>query len=314
MNTRRSAVYFFCVDLDRDPVASHVLASVRRIYSLSPTEITVDNHAVLCFEDQSGNRFFHVQTDEVLSHNYSRYLPVMIEHFQECDVAGVINWHEGANAPDQIFCVHTTGDVPSGVYGAADSVALRNLLLKLDELRRKVGLDQYETLTEATHWSGIPHGQNPASISKFNVPLVDIEIGSSGESWSDPVAAEVVARAIHHVFDPAPELIRSLLCIGGVHFEKAYRDALFTDLGDKALVVSHILANQWIVSGGYSDETGLEKLRTCIASIREGVDGIVFHDNLKAPCKQIVRTLGAELGIPVFKHKKLRQPGDLPVW
>src|SRR5207247_4789438 len=32
------------------------------------------------------------------------------------DLAAIVNWHERANAPDAIFCTHTSGDVPSGVF------------------------------------------------------------------------------------------------------------------------------------------------------------------------------------------------------
>ena len=61
-------------------------------------------------------------TSQAVTHDYPRYLPLMNEAFGRCDLAGIINWHEGGNAPDPIFCVHTTGDVRCGIFGAADPV------------------------------------------------------------------------------------------------------------------------------------------------------------------------------------------------
>ena len=43
------------------------------------------------------------------------------------------------------------------------------------------------------------------------------------------------------------------------------------------------------------------------------IDGIVIHDNLKSSYKNAVKKLGEELGIPVFKHKKLKKPAELPI-
>jgi hypothetical protein len=55
-------------------------------------------------------------------------------------------------------------------------------------------------------------------------------------------------------------------------------------------------------------------LKACAASIRGGIDGIVFHDNLRGPVKARIRSVADALGIPAFKHQKLRQPNELPLW
>ena len=44
------------------------------------------------------------------------------------------------------------------------------------------------------------------------------------------------------------------------------------------------------------------------------IDGIVIHDNLKSAYKNQIKKLAEELDVPTFKHKKLRNPKDLPIW
>ena len=87
---------------------------------------------------------------------------------------------------------------------------------------------------------------------------------------------------------------------------------MYGEWDDSALGVSHILANQWLVSGGYEDESGSARLEECVRSIRGGIDAIAFHDNLKGAFKDRFRSLGEQLGIPVLKHQALRKPEQIP--
>ena len=306
------AVYFFCYDLERDPVATHVFQVSEDLFNLEDTGVSVDGFPVRAYQDDQGNEFVYVRTHEVISHDYPYYLPLLNEHFAEFDLGGVVNWHEGQNAPEKILCAHTTGDVPSGHFGPADPGLMRNLFLALEENRKASGLLDFSTVTEATHWSGIPYEGDPALVPQYPVPLLDIEIGSFPQDWQHPKAAEVLARSIVQVFRPAPAQARSLLCVGGVHFEPAFRHALLDFEGESPLMVSHILPNQWVVAGAYEQEAGLEKLQACVASIKGGIDGIVFHHKLKGPYKAQLRALAEGLGVPAFKHKDLRRPEVMP--
>jgi D-tyrosyl-tRNA(Tyr) deacylase len=308
------AVYFFCSDLGRDPVAAHVFDAVRRCFEPREAGFEVDGKPVLELRDGDENLFTFVRLHDVLSHDYPRYLGVLEQRFSDYDFGGVVNWHEGANAPDAIFCLHTTGDLASGEWGVADPALTTSLARALESSRQSLGLDGFTTTTEATHWSGAWHGDSPELIPRYPVPLVDVEIGSSPATWADPRAAEVMARALVRIFDPVPAGARSLLCVGGVHFERAFAAAALESDDRHPLLVSHILANQWLVSGGYGEESGLEKLRACVQSIRGGVHAIAFHDNLKGPYKAPLRVLSEELGVPLFKYQKLRQPEELGLW
>lgn len=309
----RKAVYFFCDRADLDPAARHILAALREELDFEEEDVVVDGAPVLVHRGSDGRTVRAVRTADVLSHDYDRYLPILNRCFADADLAAVVNWHEGANAPERILCAHTTGDVITGHWGPADPVLFRSLVLALEEARREVGLDDFTVLTEATHWSGVPYDGDPALIPRYPVPVVDVEIGSEPSSWSHPGAARAVALALTRVFDHLHPDARSLLCVGGVQFERSFGEVVLGTPPERAVAVSHILANQWVTNSDYDTEAGLAKLRACVDSIRGGVSGIVFHDNLKGPFKQQLRALGEELGVPAFKHKKLRSPDDLPV-
>ncbi|HEX5724753.1 MAG TPA: D-aminoacyl-tRNA deacylase [Longimicrobiaceae bacterium] len=305
------AVLFFCADLERDPVALHVFEASRRLLELREAGGEVDGFPVLAHRDAAGREFVYVRTAEVLSHDYPRYLPALTERFADFDLGLLVNWHEGANAPDAILMAHTTGDVVSGTFGPADPRLATGMLRALERARVEAGLEHWRTVTEATHWSGVHAGFPPELLARWPVPLLDVELGSGPACWADPAAVGALARALTRVFDEAPTAAVSLLCVGGIHFEPAFREAVLGAERPHEVAVSHILANQWLVAGGYEGEEGVEKLAACAASVRGGVDAVAFHDNLKGPIKAAARALGERLGVPAFVHRRLRQPEPL---
>lgn len=312
MISAKKAVYFLCINSDIDPMAGHVFDALSEIYKLVETQVTVDGYPVLKHLDDKRNEFYFVRTDKVVCHDYGRYLPIMNRHFSDFDMAGLVTWHEGQNAPDKILSVHTTGDVETGYFGNADPVYIHNLLLSLEKNRIAAGLEDFRITTEGTHWSGIVNnGGTPDMILQFSVPLVDIEIGSTQSSWSNPLASKVIAHALIDFFNGTGKKLKNLLCVGGVHFEPAFAAAVLQTWEDNAFGISHILPNHWLVSGHYELEDGLVKLENCIKSIKGGIDGIVFHDNLKGAYKEQLRLLGKKYNVPVFKHQLLRRPLEI---
>lgn len=312
MMRTKKAVYFFCVgSIER--VAGNVLRSVMELYDLHETGLDVDGHRVLRTTDEAGAEYHFVSIDKVLSHDYPRYLPMLEEHFTDFDIAGLVTWHGGKNAPRGILTAHTTGDVASGNFGPADPARMRALLAAIERNRATAGLEGFRVLPEATHWSGAVYdGGSPSLIPRYPVPLLDIEIGSEPESWSNPEAARVIARSLTEIFAEDGRRVRNLLCAGGIHFEPSFAAAVFQAWGESAFGISHILANQWLVSGGYEGGAGLARLAACADSIRGGIEGIAFHDNLKGVYKDQLRELGRARGVPVFKHQVLRRPDDIP--
>lgn len=311
---RGRAVLFFCADPAKDPVASHVFEASRRLFPLAGAGGEVDGFPVLESRDPAGREFVYVRTAEVLSHDYPRYLPALTERFSGFDVGFVVNWHEGANAPDGIIMAHTTGDVVSGEYGPADPALTTATLRALERARAGAGLERFRTVSEATHWSGVVYGHAPALLTRYRVPLLDVEIGSTPACWGDPEAAEVLARALPRVFDEAaaaPARGASLLFVGGLHFEPSIRDAAVGSAARADAAVSHILAGQWLAAGGYGEPGGADKLEACARSIAGGVDAIVFHDSLKGPLKATVRAVAERLGVEAVNHRRLRSPDPL---
>jgi D-tyrosyl-tRNA(Tyr) deacylase len=149
-------------------------------------------------------------------------------------------------------------------------------------------------------------------IPHFPVPIVDIEIGSAEASWSDDAAAKVIAESLGGIFACSDKKLYNLLCVGGVHFEPSFAGAAFETWGNNAFGISHIIANQWLVSGQYEKEDGFTRLEACINSIKGGIVGIAFHDKLKGAYKDQLRALGKKYDIPVIKHQLLRQPSEIP--
>ena len=308
MTQSKKAVYFFCAH-SVDHVAGHVFEAVRKLHGPGETDILVDRDPVLRYTDERGDSFWFVRTERVVSHDFTHYLPIMQRYFSDFDFAGIITWHAGENAPDNILTTHTTGDVDSGSFGPANPGYMRNLLLAMERSRVEAGLDSYRTTTEATHWSGMVYGGGtPDLIPQYPVPVLDIEIGSSPDCWSNPTAAAVLATSLFGVFTGDGRKARRLLCAGGVHFEPSFAAAALQTWDDWGFAVSHILANQWLVTGRYENDDGPERLEACVRSIAGGIDGIAFHDNLKGVYKDRFRALGAKLGVPAFKHQTLRHP------
>lgn len=303
----RHAVFTFCIDLQKDPVAAHILAALKAERALVATSIEIDGRPVLQVAGSNDSILSIVTTNEVISHNYARYAPILNRHFGTADLIGIVNWHEGANAPNAIFTVQTTGDMASGTFSIVNPKITRGLLLAIEHERSRAGLE-FRTFAEATHWSGIKYAYPGARLADLKPSAVDIEIGSSPADWTNPLAARVLARALLRTFERVDEPVQSLLCIGGVHFEPSFTNAVLERREGLPLAVSHLLPNHWVVSEGYDQDSRLADLRTCVNSIQGGVQVIVHHDKLKAPYKALARRLADEIAVPIVSHKKLRLP------
>ena len=307
-----SAAFVFCTDLGKDPVARHVLDALKDEYELEAVEQEIDGYPVLrVVNSPNGVELSIIRTNEVISHDYNRYSKALNETCSTADLVGLVNWHEGANAPEKIFTVQSTGDMASGVFSSVNPRIFRSLLLAIEDERQNLGLEAFQTFAEATHWSGVQYGYDGSSVSDLRPAVVDVEIGSTKEDWTNPIAACVLARSLPRVFERVQDRVVSLLCMGGKHFEPAFTRAVFDRGTGPALAVSHILPNQWLVSEGYDRPERIGDLQSCAASIDGGIDAVVFHDKLKSAYKILARQLATEMQVPVFSHKKLKNTADL---
>jgi D-tyrosyl-tRNA(Tyr) deacylase len=299
----------FCIDLEKDPVSARILRRVFRLRPFVPTAIEIDGRPVLSHSD--GKVTFHLlRLDNVLSHAYAQYAAAINEHFSSCDAVVIVNWHEGAKAPNSIFTVQTTGDMKSGHFSRVDPQITRALFLSIEATRKSKGLDAFATWMEATHWSGVVYGAQPGEyVSTIRPSVIDVEIGSCDEDWANPLAADVMASALLDVSrhqSATPPL--SLFCMGGIHFEPGFTQLIKEYGASQAVALSHILPNHWLVSEGYEDAARLPSLLACAESIAGGLDAVVYHDNLKGSLKRQAKELALRLDVPLLSHKKLRSP------
>lgn len=280
---------------------------------LKPAGMTFDGREVMTHRDEKGNEYYFAQTEVPVCWDYPRYLAEMNGKFADCDFAGTVTWHEGASAPPRVLTVHTVGDVNAGIYGPASPAYMRNLMLALERGRIALGLEDYTTVTEATHWSGTAiSGSPPELILQYRVPMVDIEVGSEEESWNNRDACEALAGALTLIFNSDGKRVHNLLCVGGVHFDPNFAQAVFAQSGNDAFGVSHIIANQWLVAGEYEKEHGLGFICAAADSVAGDIEAAAFHDKMKACYKDMVRAFGEKYRIPILKHQRLRQPEEYP--
>ncbi len=313
MTKGRKAVYYICDEKKWGHVSFLVWDILKEEGYLNPAGFTFDGREVMKYADEKNNEYYFAPSDIAICRDYPRFLPDMNKHFGDFDMSGMVTWHEGTNAPERVLTIHTIGDVSSGCYGPANPLYNHNLMLSMEKIRKDIGLEDFKVVTEATHWSGVHDGTgDPELLLKYNVPMVDIEVGSEEESWSNKQACSILARSLLHVFDDDIKL-HNLLCVGGVHFDPNFAEAVHTSWNERKeyFGISHIVANQWLVSGEYEGEQGDKKLSACIKSIVGGIDGIVFHDKLKGCYKDLVRKLGEKYNVPIIKHQALRAPENI---
>lgn len=303
MSDKRSAAFFFCMDASKDAVAPRVFYASQHLVSLKETDMTVDGFPVLLHMTDAGDQLFYVRTDTVLCMAFDRYITVINQMFSQCELAVLINWHGGANAPDQVLCIHTVGDVESGTFGSSSPQSTTNLARQLEKCRVDAGLEEFKVTSEGTHWSGVVYGGDVRWIRDVQVPFLDLEIGSTAGSYENPKAAAVIAQALSQVFE-ADEHYPVLLYCGGTHFEDTITQAILHPSHPVAL--THILPSRWMETPIYSGQEGHAPVRACIASIRGGIDGFVVHEKLSKEQREMIGTLAAELGLPVIRRKALK--------
>lgn len=302
----RHAVFIFCVAPERDPAAGHVLNALKAERTLVPSGQEILGHPVVEISGLRDTKISIVTTDELVSYDYARYAPILNDYFGDANLIGVVNWHEGVNAPNAIFTVQTTGDLATGTFSPVDPMITRGLLLAIEDERITSNLHEFQTYLEATHWSGVKAGYGGTRLADLRPSTIDIEIGSSPADWTNPLAARVLARALLRTFERMEEPVQSALCVGGVHFEPGFTSTVLQPREGIPIAASHVLPNHWLASEGYDRESRLVDLRSCVQSIVGGIQSIIYHDKLKAPYKGVARLLAEELGVPMLSHKKIR--------
>jgi len=300
----KTVAYFLCMNPSKDEVAPLVFNEIEKNVALKALDWSVDNYPVLEHYDNAGNRFIYIRTDVVLCQNQHHYQDVL-DQLKDCSLIGMINWHGGANAPDKILAIHTVGDVISGHFPPSKPLYATNIARALEHYRHQASLNDFRVTTEATHWSGIVYDGNLDWLNDLHAPLVDIEIGSTSESYNNQVAIGVIAKAIQDVFTNETNY-PTVLYVGGIHFEDTITNAVLHPTHPVHL--THILPSRWVDNEAYVGDAGIEKIKTCINSIDGGINGFCIHEKLKKPAKDVIRALSEELKLPLIKRKALKTP------
>jgi D-tyrosyl-tRNA(Tyr) deacylase len=293
-------VFFFCNDPDRDPCAPMVFHELQKLHGIAEAGFGFDGFPVLAAERQDGSEGLFVRTQDVVSNDYARYGDLLANQFGDLGSAVVVNWHEGANAPDRVLTFHSTGDVVSGVYGPTTPSLFSAYVRALERERVRGELSSYRTVVEGTHWSGVMYGAQPEQIRNYQVPIYDMEIGSSKECWTDPEACTALARVCRF----GPELATTgsaIIYCGGTHFEENVTAAALSGRWH----IGHVLPNQWLVAGDY-DSVGGGKLERCAASHTESVSRIVMHKGLASRFRNACLEFAKASGIAAMSHRQLR--------
>ncbi|MBL7663263.1 D-aminoacyl-tRNA deacylase [bacterium] len=272
------------------------------------TDRTIEGKPVYSRVLDSGSELVFAETTSVASYQYKDIAPEINDYFAEVELVSVVNWHQGTNAPENIFCAHSTADVQSGVYGPTSSRKLSALLRALEVSRKQSNLADWKTLAEASHWSGTMVGRPAEELLTIKPPVIDLEIGSSPSSWSNPEAHKVVIDSLANIHRSCTSDPTIVFC-GGIHFEPSLSESLL--INQAAFNVGLILPNQWLVSGGYDQPESIERLELAVQSLCEPVSGFCYHDNLKGSYKAVIRQAAERLKLPSFNHRKLRDPAFL---
>ena len=294
-------VFFFCADLKRDPCALNVFRELEQLPGVEQTGAEFDGMPVLCSRRDDGSVALFVRTEDVVSNDYSRYAGPMAERFGKARLAVVVNWHDGANAPDRVLTFHSTGDVSSGVYGPTTPTLFSAYTRALERERIRGGISDYRTVIEATHWSGVVYNGHANQINLYPRPIYDMEIGSSPECWADSRACAALARVC--AFGPEPITNGSIfLYCGGVHFEENVTAAILSGHWH----VGHVLPNHWLVSGEYDLAEGSTKLKRCISSYTDPASVVAIHKGLASKIKSACANFAERSNLRAISHKQIR--------
>lgn len=293
-------LFLFCSDPTVDPVAPAIFQQAKDYYAATPTSFIVGEQNVLHAQVDSHQLFF-AQTSKFASGIYPEIADELNSQFSDVEMIGLVNWHAGANAPAKILCAHSTADVPSGIFGATSGELLAATLMAIETERNSAGLNDFRTLFEASHWSGLMYGRQAPELIQVKSPVFDIEIGSFPDDWTNSDAQKVLVRAFGRIPDFCGLERPRALYLGGIHFEPSATELVF-----QSVVIEHHLPNQWLVSGDYHLPGAEDKIINAAKSCLHAPELVVVHAGLKSAYKECARKAAALLGIPCVSHKQLR--------
>lgn len=186
-----------------DQAALNIADKLIKYHSFKEVDETVSG--MRCYANGE-MRLLYLDTDDIYADELDRRFP--------CD-AIIFGSRHKSNSQQPTLTTHVSGNLNSEALlgGSPKRLALshpqmmRSALTELMRSARDLKLDKYSVSLEATH-----HGP-----TELGVPSFFVEIGSTEQEWSDPLAGEAAARAI---FSAATNLGEGELAVGfgGGHY------------------------------------------------------------------------------------------------
>lgn len=296
-------LFLFCSNSAIDPVAPHAFQRAIIEYSALSSSLVIGSKPV--FQAQvNEHQYFFLETRDIASAIYPEIANDINLHFPDLNMIGLVNWHEGANAPSNIFCAHSTADITYGIFGATSGELLAATLSAMESERGSQDLSEFRTLFEASHWSGSAYGRAPSELLQIRAPVFDIEIGSSSDAWSNSKAQEILVKALGKIPEHCKGDRLRAIYMGGVHFEPSASEMIFQNVA-----IEHHLPNQWLVSGDYGVPGAEMKIVAAAKSCARAPQLIIYHAGLKSAYKECARRAAQLLSIPCLSHKQFRSEG-----
>ncbi|MDD5181755.1 MAG: D-aminoacyl-tRNA deacylase [Candidatus Nanoarchaeia archaeon] len=129
----------------------------------------------------------------------------------------------------------------------------KEFMKQLWKLRERVL--EFQIVTEPTH-----HGP-----TKFDKPVLFVEIGSSEKEWTNEIAGKVVAEAVEQTIKAHPHYEKIAIAFGGGHYSEKFTDLIIND----KYAIGHIAAKHSIddLTGDVMDqmvEKSAEPVEYCL--------------------------------------------------
>lgn len=208
-------------------------------FGFSESKDQFDNNNV--YEKHLGNHTFKlIQSNKgILEIGY-------VQDSFKPDLYIILSTHKSEAKTKSLSC-HISGDWKKGIPPANPNV-LRNMFLKLNEMKTKFNLEPYLVTLEVTHHE--PY--------EFNSPSIWVEVGGSEEEWNDLNACKAVCEAVLNVNysdcfdDGSKNWLPSAVGFGGPHYSPNFmKDYILNNVA-----VGHICSKHAI--DGASEEVILD--------------------------------------------------------
>ena len=261
-----------------DKASMNIANKLMEMHDFQPTDLTFDGWPV------------YARGDVALA--FTNVDDIFAEHVGQLGPEAVIFASRHASSKGEpTLSTHTPGNLGhEALYGGrprelawSEPNIMKKALQVLEAERSRIGLLDYKACLEATH-----HG--PTGLQ---VPVAFVEIGSTPDRWSDPLAGEAVAEAIWEAATK-PARADKAIGFGGGHYAPKFTKLVLEEVGIAVghIVPKHVFStlgqDRWLVEEPVSKTWGGCKV------------AVLDRKGLKGPDRKFVASVAEELGLEVL--------------